>query len=723
MTGIVQDFREACEEMLGYEQPITMKPMELPPRERNRKGQVSKPKTYRLQTGVPRILFLDINGVMRTRNCEASKWNRSCINGLKRIAAADANIKIVLTSSWRRDPNMLAKTRQLLRENALPQLEGATRILGNEHEKRGDEILDWLEQHGHRDTAWVALDDGKLRTTGAARQSVVDLHTVKTRKHEGLTMERAEYAIETLQRQEPQTAEGHDEGERKQRQWSYAECKAFPLHMHTHSTEGRGAGGIERERRALKWARWGYTHVRHVLDESGKKLLTASALKAKVPRAREDECRYILDAIPNEIANCLRGGRDDWRAGEWAKKGDVYAKIYSVRNADLLYTAHQLDRETGELIRQDLTIYKAKSQDLTRCAVWKLQPPKRKGQENGRKETEGRELGPPRVERDRGEEEGHKETRERIIWVADDMEHAPENPGHLAATWRGSLRRTRESLTLDEVGVCNYKRLVLDDGQIPRTFRTGGVHAHLLEGLDGDEKRQHVKKWMKLARHEALTRRDAERRYKIIVSGFYMGKHRRQGDERCCARCLASLQGMRRRGTTAHFFEDVRHAFHTCQLEVWKLVTKWWHGKTGQHLVADERTTLMGDRQRPESERSGTSFVDLEEPWVLLHAATLQVIWEERARTREKIASRSAGELWKQIRLRFTRDAQDHLRWVATQRMYMDEDMLFWLEKERKPLSVKHVYDVWQESGLGSVSLGGKVPFVLHKDPHRGAQR
>ena len=224
-------------------------------------------------------------------------------------------------------------------------------------------------------------------------------------------------------------------------------------------------------------------------------------------------------------------------------------------------------------------------------------------------------------------------------------------------------------------------------------------------------------------RFSQLTRKDAERRYKILVSGFYMGKHRRSGDDRCCARCLRLVQGMRRRGTTSKHFEDVTHVFHTCQKRLWELVAKWWEERTGQHLVVDERTTLMGDRQRPETARSGTSFADLEEPWVLLHAATLQGIWEERARTREGMLPRAAAELWKLVRLRFARDAQDHLRWVAAQRAYMDEDMLLWLERERKPTSVDYIYGVWQESGLGTVHLGEKVPFVLQREAQRNTQQ
>ena len=96
------------------------------------------------------------------------------------------------------------------------------------------------------------------------------------------------------------------------------------------------------------------------------------------------------------------------------------------------------------------------------------------------------------------------------------------------------------------------------------------------------------------------------------------------------------------------------------------------------------------------------------------------MIWEERTRTRENATPRSAPTLWKLIRLRFARDAQDHLRWVAAQRAYMDEDMLAWLEKESKPLSVGYVYDVWQESGLGTVRLGERVPFVLQQAAHPG---
>ena len=122
----------------------------------------------------------------------------------------------------------------------------------------------------------------------------------------------------------------------------------------------------------------------------------------------------------------------------------------------------------------------------------------------------------------------------------------------------------------------------------------------------------------------------------------------------------------------------------------------------------------MGDRNTHGSAGTQTSFGRIEEPWALLHASTLQTIWEERARTREGHAPRPTEQLWQTTRLRFARDAQDHIRWVLQQREYLDEEMLHWLEKEEKPLSISHTYKAWQESGVGTLHLHARVPFMLH---------
>ena len=54
----------------------------------------------------------------------------------------------------------------------------------------------------------------------------------------------------------------------EERALSHRESMAFPLHLHIFSKEQRGKGAIERERRAIKWARYGLTHVCHVVDPS-----------------------------------------------------------------------------------------------------------------------------------------------------------------------------------------------------------------------------------------------------------------------------------------------------------------------------------------------------------------------------------------------------------------------------------------------------------------------
>lgn len=57
-----------------------------------------------------------------------------------------------------------------------------------------------------------------------------------------------------------------------------------------------------------------------------------------------------------------------------------------------------------------------------------------------------------------------------------------------------------------------------------------------------------------------------------------------------------------------------------------------------------------------------------------------------------------------------SRRAQDHIRWVLQQREYLDEEMLEWLEAKEKPLSIRHTYRAWQDSGIGMLYLNSRVP-------------
>ena len=353
-------------------------------------------------------------------------------------------------------------------------------------------------------------------------------------------------------------------------------------------------------------------------------------------------------------------------------------------------------------------------------------PPTQKAKSGKGKEgaTEEKQR-PPRDAkntRERGEGgDGEIKNKTIYVWAADTLEYAPTNPEEIVASWRGALRKEKKSISLEDMKVASYKRMRLDDGSIPRTFLGSEVHAHLVEGMETSEKREQIAKWTRLARQPVLTRKQAEIRYKILISGFYMGKNKRAGDERCCIKCLGSRAGMRLRGTAQAHIEDVRHAFHVCYKTLWARTLEWWEERTGQHVELNERTTLMGDRENRDASGEGTDFRVLEEPWAMLHAAVLQTMWEERSRSRSGVEARDVSVLWQLTKRRFARDAQDHIRHVMLQREYLDEDALNRIEHEGGRLSLRYLYEAWHESGVGTIR-SGKVPFVLHVEAARKQQ-
>ena len=67
-----------------------------------------------------------------------------------------------------------------------------------------------------------------------------------------------------------------------------------------------------------------------------------------------------------------------------------------------------------------------------------------------------------------------------------------------------------------------------DEGGLPRTFVPGGIHAPLLDDVPEMERHARVEEWFRKARHPSLTRGQAERRYKIIISGLMIGANKQR---------------------------------------------------------------------------------------------------------------------------------------------------------------------------------------------------
>jgi len=152
------------------------------------------------------VIFCDVNGVLRRSGSHLSKqeWDASCVAALKHVVNS-TDACIVLSSSWRSNEFQLQCASKLLAEHGLPPLVGKTPRLAREHHARGDEIIEWLQQHGQGICAWVALDDGAMHVRKhkrCAEAAKLDHVFVRCQSRRGLTMELATRATQLLRQQQ-----------------------------------------------------------------------------------------------------------------------------------------------------------------------------------------------------------------------------------------------------------------------------------------------------------------------------------------------------------------------------------------------------------------------------------------------------------------------------------------------------------------------------------------
>jgi len=85
--------------------------------------------------------------------------------------------------------------------------------------------------------------------------------------------------------------------------------------------------------------------------------------------------------------------------------------------------------------------------------------------------------------------------------------------------------------------------------------------------------------------------------YRVLVSGFVMGKHKTKEDARFCGHCERTC-----RTRSGRHYEDITHAFALCPLaaSIWALALSWWSRRTGETLVSSPsnlvRVAILGFR-------------------------------------------------------------------------------------------------------------------------------
>ena len=159
-----------------------------------------KTKTV-LQRDAPAVIFLDIDGVICTSSKGTALIRDDLLEQLKRIVHA-CNAKVVLSTDWRRIKHRKELAERKLADKGI-ECVGATPYAGQHANVRPREIAAWLRDDGRLNgrniTRWVAIDD-RLLTDEDGGEFLIG-HCVTTEFATGLTAERADGAIQLLQRQ------------------------------------------------------------------------------------------------------------------------------------------------------------------------------------------------------------------------------------------------------------------------------------------------------------------------------------------------------------------------------------------------------------------------------------------------------------------------------------------------------------------------------------------
>jgi len=255
--------------------------------------------------------------------------------------------------------------------------------------------------------------------------------------------------------------------------------------------------------------------------------------------------------------------------------------------------------------------------------------------------------------------------------AAGSLHHAPIEPCLVGARYHATTRGRRPAVTMEGFRTCDAKAILASrEWATPRLFdASGGLLAGSL-GAVGTSTEAELRETFRRAHASVLPRRLRELCYKVITGGFLMGERKGgAGDKRYCACCVdrAAREGglrVRTRADRPEWFETVLHVFHTCPRArgLWKLVLAWWQGSTGEALSCTERVTMLGTRAptRPDW-GEGQHYEDLEQPWCLLRAIVLDVLWRERGRYEKARKSRSSQSLFRLVQKEFCRYAQ--ARW------------------------------------------------------------
>ena len=369
---------------------------------------------------------------------------------------------------------------------------------------------------------------------------------------------------------------------------------------------------LEREQEAGEWATSGLTRVEHLLDATQRKLVTQAEFRRRHPGLRVQTYAARVKTMSAKQVEAISKGRARLFAGDWVWLQDRNrAGLVVLRQGQTVVIQPHVRGAGAWLIADGQTVQRTEA-GLERCAVWTTTP--------------------------------KDEKKPKTYQLAgSSIAQAMLDPRDVGVRWRSGLME-RPPISVDGLKVRQVKAInAAEVWKLPRAFEDGEVHAEAVQDASEQEKREIIARAFKLAKRTVLPRYLRETRYKALVSGFLVGARRQRGAKAECAHC-------RRAGRTCE--ESMRHMLAECPRakDVWTRVLKAWERATGEVLDPnDTRVTLLGDRS--EGWKGGrTCFEYLEEPFCLIHATVLRVLWKQHCRDVRTSTHKSAVELHAQVR-------------------------------------------------------------------------
>ena len=121
-----------------------------------------------------RILFLDLDGVLRRRTSPLYALDRDLVANLESLLRAFTDVQVVITSSWR-EAFSLTELRGHFSADIRPRIVGVTPSSHDlEGHTRHREVLAWLKRHRGAADSWLAVDDDREHYPPEAPVLLVD---------------------------------------------------------------------------------------------------------------------------------------------------------------------------------------------------------------------------------------------------------------------------------------------------------------------------------------------------------------------------------------------------------------------------------------------------------------------------------------------------------------------------------------------------------------------